>query len=198
MNATFGIAICEEIVPYGAAWPSFVRLVVISIAEERKSFLRAWGFARAACAGAWGQELSRMGSACRFAVAFFDAGRGASAVNRARRFERTSWDLRSEARLRREPSEQMRAARAPALMRREFGAVPSRPRLRLGSACPFGFGAFACVGRGAVGLSNLSLFCVGLDRRPLPTSARRGQPKGRKEVSRCGFCRLSRAPEIQS
>lgn len=51
-------------------------------------------------------------------------------------------------------------ARAPALMRREFGAVPSRPRLRLGSACPFGFGAFACVGRGAVGLSICRFFAL--------------------------------------
>ena len=30
------------------------------------------------------------------------------------------------------------------------------------SACPFGFGAFACVGRGAVGLSICRFFALGL------------------------------------
>ena len=92
MNAAFGIAICEEIVPYGAAWPSFVRLVVISIAEERKSFLRACGFAGRHALASAGRWLSRMGRACRFAAASFDMGCGAPALNWARRFERTSWD----------------------------------------------------------------------------------------------------------
>lgn len=165
MNATFGIAICEEIVPYGAVWPLFVRLVVISIAEKRKSFLRAGRFSWASCAFAWGQELSRMGSACRFAVAFFDAGRGASAVNRARRFERTSWDLRSEARLRREPSERLRAGAgagfdAPRIWHRSLA-----PALAVGLCLSIWVWRFRLCRARRGGFVNLSLFCVGLDRR---------------------------------
>lgn len=163
MNASFGIAICEEIVPYGAAWPSFVRLVVISITEERKSFLRACGFAGRHALAPAGRWLSRMGRACRFAAASSMRAMWAPALSWARRFERVSWDQR---RARRGFAESRRSgcARragrldAPRILRRSLS-----PALAVGrSACPFGFGAFACVGRGALSLSNCRFFALAL------------------------------------
>lgn len=134
-----------------------------------------------------GRGLSRMGSACRFAAASFDAGRGASAVNRARRFERTSWDQRGETGLRREPPERMRAGAgagfdAPRIWRRSLA-----PALAVGLCLSIWVWRFRLCRARRDGLCHLSLFCVGLDRRPLPTCARRGSQKAEKKSVDAAF-----------